>query len=93
MVRFLPTMIENEPVLTSINADRAPLDGSGRSFVLRKMRAFVPQFSVFLKKVNSGREKYLLHSTLAHTYANRWNAVMCPKKPNRTSIQPNQESP
>ena len=33
------------------------------------------------------------HSTFAQTYANRWNAVICPKIPKSTSSQPNQPSP
>ena len=37
-------------------------------------------------------EKRRFHSTFAHTYANRWNAVMCPKIPKSSSSQPNQPS-
>ena len=35
----------------------------------------------------------LYHSTFAHAYANRWNAVICPKIPKRTKSQPNHERP
>jgi len=94
MVWFLPTTIENEPVLTLINADRAPSRRFRTFFQIRNEEIIGHRIFSFLKKIeeNPGK-KYLLHSTFAHTYANRWNAVICPKMPKSTSIQPSQESP
>lgn len=43
------------------------------------------------RMVFNSYKKKRTHSTFAQTYANRWNAVMCPKIPKRTKSQPNHE--
>ena len=66
-------------------------DGDYRNYH-RSGRIATETLQPLKEKLRKIGKKKIPHSTFAHTYANRWNAVMCPKIPKNSSSQPNQLS-